>query len=292
MKFLHEGAAKRAPNPEMTAALESGKEKPAIQIAIAPSAEARRAFEELAPTLPPQLGGGPTRDLTHGFRWASVNIKLPPQPMLRVVIHSPDAQAAEALDKLIKQAIDSGVKVLEEVAKKPDNPRDAAMMKTMASILPKLAPARENDRLVLALDERGLGDMSGLLAASLVGARAQAQQVQSLSNIRQQLMAAFMYANEHKGQFPDDLKAVLEKYQVPPQAAVVPANPKVGYTYLKPPKGTREAGSRIVLYEAEAFHGFRAAGFADGHAELMTEAYFQKVLKAQQEQDKAAPAAK
>ena len=292
MKVLHEGKAKRAPNPELAAALDAGNEKPAIQIAIAPSAEARRAFEELAPTLPPQLGGGPTRDLTHGFRWASVNIKLPPEPSLRVVIQSPDAPAAESLDNLIKQAIESGVKALEEVAKKPDDPRDAAMMATMTSILPKLAPVRDNDRLVLALDERGLGEMSGLLTASLVQARTRAMQVQSLSNIRQQLMAGFMYANENKGQFPDDLKAVLQKYEVAPQAAVLPMNPKAGYTYLKPPKGNREPSSRIVLYEAEPFAGRRGVGFADGHAELMNEDRFQEAIKAQQAKDKEAPAAK
>src|SRR5207248_1413895 len=81
--------------------------------AVIPPPDMRRALEELLPTLPPQLGGGPTATLTRGVRWASLAVRPPPEPSLRLVIGSQDARAAADLlgviDAALKLGADSGL---------------------------------------------------------------------------------------------------------------------------------------------------------------------------------------
>ena len=53
----------------------------------------------MMPTLPEEVGGGPSSVLTDGLRWAAVGVDLPPKLALRVTIQSKDNAAAEALEK-------------------------------------------------------------------------------------------------------------------------------------------------------------------------------------------------
>jgi hypothetical protein len=287
LRETHDDKARKPANPDLLAALgAAGGDGAAVRFVFAPTPDARRAFEQLAPTLPPQLGGGPTADITHGMRWAALSLKLPPQPSVGLVIQSPDAAAAQALDKTLRAALGASAESLKAEAAKAGEHAQTPMFRALVKLLPALTPKREGDRLVVSLDDARLREAGTLLSTTLVRARTQAQQVQSISQMKQLVLACHMWANEHKREWPDDLAAAAKAYDVPKQMLVNPARPKSGYTYLKPPKDAKDGGTRIVLYEAEGAPEGRAAGFLDGHVEFMTEQEFQKALKAQQKADK------
>jgi prepilin-type processing-associated H-X9-DG protein len=278
--------ANGAANADLAAALASmsaAPDAPAIQIALAPSADSRKAFEQLAPTLPKEIGGGPTSDVTRGLRWATVAVALPPKPSVRVTVQARDAAAVDSLEKTIRAAIDSGVKATEAESAKVGNAGKAEMLRASAKLLPSLVPAREgNDRLVLTMDDAKLSNLASVISAGMVMARGNALRVRSMSNMRQLILACVLHANEHKGEYPDDLTAAAKAYD----AAAMLKNPrggKSGYKYVKPPLGTKSPSDRIVLYEIDTLDpDGRGVGFADGHVEFMKEPDFQKRLKDQE----------
>ena len=99
--------------------------------------------------------------------------------------------------------------------------------------------------------------------------------VRSASNIRQVLQACMMYSNDHKGQWPDDLKALDNYFRGPAQAQQVLTNParpdmKPAYVYLKPQLPVAEPPNTIVVYESHTDFGPGVnVGFADGHVEFV-----------------------
>lgn len=276
-------------NAELVAALAAmnggfdANNAPAVQFAFAPSEQSRKAFEQLAPTLPQQLGGGATADITRGLRWVTVAVALPPRPSFRVTIQARDAAAVDTLDKTIRAALDAGVKLAEAEAARNPQGGDTDMLRAAAKLLPTLAPAREgNDHLVLAMDDARLADLAGVISTGMVLARGNALRVQSMSNMRQALMVAFMWANEHKNEWPDDLAAAA-KVSDASQVLINPRGGKSGYKYLKPAGDTKEASARIVLYEVDAEDPSGiCVGFMDGHVEFMKHADFEKRFKEQQ----------
>ena len=91
---LKQGRAE--PRPELAAALAATGDAP-VRAVFLPTDDDRRVVEELVPTLPDWLGGGPSTVLTRGLRWAAARVDLKPQPSLRLVIESASPEAAEAL---------------------------------------------------------------------------------------------------------------------------------------------------------------------------------------------------
>ena len=136
------------------------------------------------------------------------------------------------------------------------------------------------------LDEPRLQELVGVASNSLVGARRQAMRIRSASNVRQLGLVCHVWANEHKGEWPDDLASALKGQDVPAQVAENPSKPKTGYTYIKPPKDAKGTTTRIVIYESETDGDGRNVGFMDGHVQWMTEKQFQSALKAQQAAEK------
>ena len=66
--------AAAAPRPEFAAAFAAaGGDSVAARLLILPSADSRRVLEEMVPTFPAELGGGPMTDLTHGMIWAALD---------------------------------------------------------------------------------------------------------------------------------------------------------------------------------------------------------------------------
>jgi hypothetical protein len=293
LRQVHENRTKNAAgNADLLAALAAmsqgggdANDPPAVQLAFAPSAESRKAFEQLAPTLPPQLGGGQTSDITGGLRWATVVIALPPKPSLRVTIQARDAAAVDSLDKTIRAAVDAGVKAAEARAAKAGNGGNASMLREVAKILPSLVPAREGtgDRLVLAMDDAKLSDLAGVISSGMVMARGNALRVKSMSHMRQLILECVLWANDHKNEWPDDLAAAAKAYGAG-DTLKNPRGGKSGYKYVKPARDAKNSNERIVIYETDAIDpdGI-SVGFMDGHVEFMKEAEFQKRLKDQQD---------
>jgi prepilin-type processing-associated H-X9-DG protein len=287
---LHDDKTKRVPNPDLLAAIGMAPEGAAVHVAIAMPADARRVFGELVPNLPPEFGGGPITVVTEGLRWSALSLTLPPKPSLRLTIQARDAASADALDKLLNTARGATVKSLQAAAAGVQNENDKLLNKTFAEFVNKLVHARKDDQLLLVIDEPRLRDLSGVMVAGMFRAREQAKRIQSASQIRQLLLVCAMWANEHKGEWPDDPKAAMKKFDVAEEQAKNPLNPATGYTYVKPPKGGKDAADRIAMYETEHGDDGLNVGFVDGHVEWMVLKQFQDALAKQEKNDKAGEA--
>jgi len=106
------------PRPELAAAFAATGDAP-VRAVFLPTDDDRRVFEELMPTLPDWLGGGPSTVLTRGLHWAAARVDLDPPPSLRLVIESASPEAATALrdqcGKLLARSSEAGPLVPEVV---------------------------------------------------------------------------------------------------------------------------------------------------------------------------------
>lgn len=84
------------PPPELAAAFRAAGDAP-VRAVFVPTDDDRRVVEELMPTLPDILGGGPSTVLTRGLRWAAASVAVEPESSLRLVVESAAPQDAEAL---------------------------------------------------------------------------------------------------------------------------------------------------------------------------------------------------
>lgn len=148
------------------------------------------------------------------------------------------------------------------------------------------------------------GVMMRIMLPSLNRARETANRVKCASNMRQIGQAMQLYANEHKGKFPNDFGEMLltqdvtiEVFTCPSSAANIPAevrqmqpqqqaawvNANAHYYYLGKGKNNAIDPSRVMIYEKEANHGGDGMNmlFGDGHAEFMSMPAAKKLLAEQ-----------
>ena len=266
-------AIKPVERPDLMKALGAGGDAP-VAAAVATSPDSRRAIEELLPTLPREVGGGSSTVITRGALWANLALTPPPQASLKLVVQSQDPEAAKALGALL----DGTLTLLAKMAA-------AEKVPGMDAVLAALKPKPEGDRLVLTLDDPAFRQLAaGLIKGPVRQMRTDAKWVVSASNQRQLLMAALLWAEEKKGEWPDDIAKAAQHVQAPPAALSNPLKPGTGYTYLKPPAAPQNSAAIVVLYDAEPTDGMRNVGFMDGHVERLTEEAFQQQLKRTKEQ--------
>ena len=178
-----------AARPEVASAFAAAGNT-AAQILLLPTADTRRALEEVWPSLPREFGGGPSTIVTHGLQWAVLGLEAPPQFALALVIQSQDAQAAQALRGLIEQALKLFGRQAGLRSNLPDVGRAAAL----------LTPKLTDDRLTLTIDPQAPGADHLLAAIGSTLAEA-ARRKQSAENMKRLGLALHTYHDVH-GQFP------------------------------------------------------------------------------------------
>lgn len=137
----------------------------ALAAVLLPPKYSGRVIEEMLPTLPKEIGGGPSRTLTQGLRWAALSVDAVPQATVRLVIQSQDAAAARALrDKWIEVL---GLLVKDETVRRELPP--------LAVAAEFLQPNVQQDRVVLSFDEQDARwpKLLGAIQASIRDARKQ-----------------------------------------------------------------------------------------------------------------------
>jgi hypothetical protein len=189
-----EGARKRLQGSKPTARPELAKAfaaagDSAAQLLLQPTPDTRRVLDELLPALPPQVGGGSTRPLTHGLRWAAVGVDLPPKLSLRLVIQSPDADAAGKLKELLTRMVKAALQQREARAFLPD----------IGRLTEKLALRVEGDRLTLSLGEE---ELKAFLLAPVRSWHQAVERRQQENNLHRLTIAMHNYADTYKGRFP------------------------------------------------------------------------------------------
>ena len=266
-------AAAPKPRAEVASALTVINDQP-IQIVLAPTADARRVVESLFPRLPREVGGGPSTVVTQGAQWVALGLDLGDKPAVKLIIQSADAPSAKALHDFLAS--------LDRLARAEHQRKP--IIRDFPALLDKLMPRLEGDRLVLNIDEPGLGTLVDAAVPALSAARENAKLQVSGSHVRQILLACIMHANDNKNQWPDILEQAVIKY-AGPKVLVNPRRPdqKIGYVYHRPPAVIKNPGTLVVVHEETEGFNKVMVGFADGHAELMTVEALQKQLKAQGE---------
>ena len=240
------------PRPELSNALiEAGDTK--VRIALIPSDDSRRVIESMVPKLPNGVGSD---SLTKGMLWAAVTITPPANVTLHGVVQSESNQAAQDFLKLLRD--------LGQASSNGSSP--------LAMLADLIGHAQvKGDRVSIDLDEHQAEAAATHLSGAVRRARINAGRVRSASNIRQIMMGMFLYANDHKGQFPNTLDEAAKLVEGPPALLINPNRPaeNPGYVYIKPPDGVKAGSERVVIYEKYKPGDFGInLGYADGHVEF------------------------
>jgi hypothetical protein len=184
------GSLKATERPELARAFAAAGNT-ALQFLLVPTRDNRRVIEEVMPTFPKEIGGGSSKILTDGLRWAALGIDLPPKMALGLVIQSKDAAAARALHKLLSDLVKAAgqARLLEK-----DLPG-------FAKLLPGLLPQVKEDRLILKKEARQVEVVLRQLTPIVARARAAAAREFSMNNLRQMGVALYTYHDTNKA-FP------------------------------------------------------------------------------------------
>jgi hypothetical protein len=146
-----------APRPELVAAFGAVGDA-AVRVVFMPPVELRRLAEGIAPQLPKQLGGGPTKAFTEGAVWVAIGIDLPPRKVAaRVVVQSTSAEAAANLQRELHR-------VLEAIAELPQI-RDT--IPNFGTLSKQLVPKAASDQSKLELTDEQVAAVAPILAPLL-----------------------------------------------------------------------------------------------------------------------------
>jgi len=265
----HYGTSKLNPQPnaqlgESWAAALAVADGEVIHLALAPGQAVRDWVEKELPNLPSPPTASkvtPVTTLTHGLKWASLSITLPPKGAAKLCAQAADADSAKAISDWTAQWLPSVRPELLSMAADAE-----AMVKLMT-------PSLKGDQLLWSVDSDTVDKTVGpTVVASLLKARETARRVSSMSNIRQLMMNCIMYADAHDGNYPKDLETALEN--VTKQVLINPQHPerKPGYIYISPGNVKNGKPDLMVIYESfDQWPGGVNAGFADGHVEWITD---------------------
>lgn len=279
---------------KMLAAAFKAVEGDPVQLLFTPPAHAARAVEEIFPTLPESLGGGPSTVLTRGVRWAAFGLDMPPVLRLRAAIQSEDEAAAKAFatfsDQLLRE-----YPLLADIAPLPKK------------IVDRLKLKRDGGRLTVTLSEEAIDAMIGdlLVAARDAGRRknhrTSAFQLRAIHN------GCILHSGLNDGEYPPSIGAMLKDSYFFADMTISPfdgggvedgvtritigaadddeqaawVNENTSYVYI--PGLTRDADAKTIVLFEKPKPGMKqiVVCFNDNHVELLDLAEANKRIKAQ-----------
>lgn len=181
--------------PDLMAAIDAGKDGVA-QVAFAMSDEAKKIHEQVAPTLPAELGGGRIQVITRGLKWIALLIGPGPKMPAKLITEATSPQAAQDL-----RAIESKAQALAltQFLKGPHE-TDAEFQKRIQAAIDKTTSVQEGTRLTTEWE----------LATTLLEAVKRpdgppAERMRSANNMKQLLLAMHNYHDVY-GRFPADVR--------------------------------------------------------------------------------------
>ncbi len=192
-----------SPREELGAALEAVAAYP-IQVLLLPPDYVRRTVIELMPQLPAQLGGGPSEVLTEGLRWAALGLD-PAQLRAELIVQSASEAAARRFAETASERLREHLSKMIESLHESERP---AVRETFEAMFPLIAPAIENDRVVLRIDRaEPAGGILRLIATATATIEDTIRPAATTDKFKQILLAMHNYHDVYK-MFPprDDVR--------------------------------------------------------------------------------------
>lgn len=243
-----------------------------IQAVFIPSDIIRKAFTELMPALPPEAGSIPMTTITDGAMWGAISLSFAPTGSIAIRLQSASPAAATAFVDALKLITDQAAKNA-----------DARQLPGGEAFLRLLTPKAQNDQVVLTLAGKDFDAVQGIVLPALGRARQSAREIKSATQVRALMQGCIIFASENKGQYPDNLQALIKPGYITEELLVNPSFPrrKPAYAYIKP-DSKNEFVSTVVMvhetYDAWPSNGIWV-GFCDGHVERVAdETDFKKML--------------
>jgi hypothetical protein len=134
------------PRPELAQAFEAAGDT-AGQVLILPPKHAARVLDDVLPTLPDELGGGPSSVVTRGLLWVAIGVNVTPKVSHRAVTQARDNQAAVALREM-------WVRITRLLGKDKEFRK---IVTNYDQLAPTIVPEVEGDKLVLVHAEGSPG---------------------------------------------------------------------------------------------------------------------------------------
>ncbi len=186
---------KQSHRADIEQALKAVSDAP-LQLIFVPGADARKVFEEIGPTLPAEVGGGPIQILTRGLKWAGLTVGPMPKAAVRLMFQAADEDAARKL----QAALEKGIASTRDLHRGGDPKERAAFLKFHQRFAELFAPKIEKDRLVV---EQELGTVAPELAKLIKDFQPAARSL-SMNNLKQIGLALHNYHDVH-GRFPANI---------------------------------------------------------------------------------------
>ncbi|HVC94936.1 MAG TPA: DUF1559 domain-containing protein [Pirellulales bacterium] len=173
---------------EVAPALDAAGETDA-QVLVVTTSDSRRLIEDLLPTLPTEVGGGPSRTLTRGLRWFALGISAPPQLAASGTLQTRERDAASALRK----------RWLEHNELAGRHREVLASLSQFELIVAKMDPQGEGDKLDVPLDKhnRRVEILRAMVEPSVRAARHASHRHRSINNLKQLANATHDYHIAH-----------------------------------------------------------------------------------------------
>lgn len=188
-------ARKPVDRPDLAAAIEAGKDGVA-QVAFAPSAEARKIHEQVAPTLPAELGGGSIQKLTRGLKWMALTVGPGPKMPAKLIAEAASAEAARDLIALEERAHLAGLAQLL----KADGETNEGFARRVQGVLDRRKTSVQDNRVVTEWDLA-----HAIQEAARLPEGTPAERARSANNLKQLMLALHNY-HDVNGRFPADVR--------------------------------------------------------------------------------------
>jgi hypothetical protein len=181
--------------PELRAAIENGRYGVA-QVAFALSAEAKKIHEQVAPTLPAELGGGAIQKVTRGMKWMALTIGSGPKLPAKLITEATSHDAARDLKAVESRAQQAALLRLL----KGQGETDVAFRKRIRSLFENHRTTVEGTRITTEWEIA-----TTWLEAVKIPEGAPAERIRSANNLKQLMLALHNY-HDAIGNFPTDVR--------------------------------------------------------------------------------------